>query len=170
MNEMLHRLFGFVPRRLRSEKGQALVEFLLIWPFFIILLLVVVDFGLALYNYQVLTNSAREGARYAVVANASTPGMVSDTIRARLSAGGIQWVGTPTQDLELCTGPLPSTQVGNRELQLYGCRWEDDADSGAQVRVGIRYGYELQMIGGLLGLVGAQRTVILQTDFWMRNE
>jgi hypothetical protein len=170
MKKMLRRILGFRSGRLASEKGQAVVEFLLVWPFFILLLLVVVDFALALYNYQVVTNSAREGARRAVVADASGPQQVESTIEARLTGGGVTWTSkTPTQTA-LCTGSLPTTQVPNRQLQLYGCRWEANASSGEQVRVGIRYGYELQMVGGLMRLVGAQRTVTLATDFWMRNE
>ena len=52
-------------RRAHRSRGQALVEFALVAPFFFMLLLAIVEFGLAVYYIQVLNNAAREGARYA---------------------------------------------------------------------------------------------------------
>lgn len=50
-------------RRLRSEDGAAAVEFALILPVFLVLLLGIIEFGSA-YNAQILlTNAAREAAR-----------------------------------------------------------------------------------------------------------
>jgi hypothetical protein len=43
------------------------VEFALVAPFFFMLLLAIVEFGLAVYTIQILNNAAREGARYAIV-------------------------------------------------------------------------------------------------------
>ena len=54
-------------RRAHRSRGQALVEFALVAPFFFMLLLAIVEFGLAVYYIQVLNNAAREGARYAIV-------------------------------------------------------------------------------------------------------
>jgi Flp pilus assembly protein TadG len=48
-------------------RGQALVEFALVAPFFFILLFSIVEFGRAIYYIQILNNAAREGARYAIV-------------------------------------------------------------------------------------------------------
>lgn len=49
--------------RLRSENGAAAVEFALILPVFLVLLLGIIEFGSA-YNAQILlTNAAREAAR-----------------------------------------------------------------------------------------------------------
>lgn len=48
-------------------RGQALVEFVLVAPFFFLLLLSIVEFGRAVYYIQILNNAAREGARYAIV-------------------------------------------------------------------------------------------------------
>ena len=51
----------------RGEEGQALVEFALVVPVLLLLLLGIVEFGLLLYNQQVITNASREGARYGIV-------------------------------------------------------------------------------------------------------
>lgn len=60
----IKRLFS----RLRhTEAGQALVEFTLILPLFLILLFAIVDFGRGFYTWLLVTNAAREGARVAAV-------------------------------------------------------------------------------------------------------
>jgi Flp pilus assembly protein TadG len=54
-------------RRKNGEKGQALVEFALIVPIFLILLFAIVDFGMGFYSWITVTNAAREGARLGAV-------------------------------------------------------------------------------------------------------
>jgi Flp pilus assembly protein TadG len=55
-------------RRLRTPAaGQSLVEFALVFPIAIIMLLAVFDVGRAVFSYNSLTNGAREGARLAAV-------------------------------------------------------------------------------------------------------
>ena len=51
----------------RDEKGQALVEFALLVPIFLILLFAIVDFGMGFHSWITVTNSAREGARLGAV-------------------------------------------------------------------------------------------------------
>lgn len=59
---------GFTGRsRSARSRGQALVEFALVAPFFFALLFSIVEFGRAIYFMQILNNAAREGARYAIV-------------------------------------------------------------------------------------------------------
>ena len=54
-------------RRKNGEKGQALVEFALLFPIFLLLLFAIVDFGMGFYSWITVTNAAREGARLGVV-------------------------------------------------------------------------------------------------------
>ncbi len=55
-------------RRKNGEKGQALAEFALLIPIFLILLFAIVDFGMGFHSWITVTNSAREGARLGAVA------------------------------------------------------------------------------------------------------
>src|SRR4051794_19537366 len=55
-------------RRIASEQGQTAVEFALVAPFIIVLLLAVIQFAVAFHNYLTLTDAARAGARRAIVA------------------------------------------------------------------------------------------------------
>lgn len=54
-------------RKKNGEKGQALVEFSLLVPIFLILLFAIVDFGMGFYSWITVTNAAREGARLGAV-------------------------------------------------------------------------------------------------------
>lgn len=55
------------PKKQRREDGQAMVEFALILPIFLLILCGIIDFGWLFYNQLSLNNACREGARYAVV-------------------------------------------------------------------------------------------------------
>ncbi|MEJ2660726.1 MAG: pilus assembly protein, partial [Desulfobacteraceae bacterium] len=48
---------------LSSQRGAAAVEFAIIFPMLILLLFAMIEFGLYLFNRQVITNACREGAR-----------------------------------------------------------------------------------------------------------
>ncbi len=50
-----------------NDRGQALVEFALVFPIFILVVVAVFDLGSAVFSYNSVTNAAREGARTAVV-------------------------------------------------------------------------------------------------------
>jgi Flp pilus assembly protein TadG len=49
------------------SRGQALVEFALILPIFVLLLVGILDFGRAVFAFNTLNNAAREGGRVAIV-------------------------------------------------------------------------------------------------------
>ncbi len=57
----------------RSSRGQALVEFALVLPLFLLLIFGIVDAGRLIFTYNTVANSARDAARVAIV-NQSTAG------------------------------------------------------------------------------------------------
>jgi Flp pilus assembly protein TadG len=57
-----------VKTRARDERGQTAVEFALIAPLLVVLLLAIIQFGIAFHNYVTITDAARAGARKAIVA------------------------------------------------------------------------------------------------------
>lgn len=60
-------------RRTERERGQALVEFALVLPLFLLLLLGIVQFGSVFRDYIALTDATRVGARQAAVARSIQP-------------------------------------------------------------------------------------------------
>ena len=61
MNLFLRRRGG------TRRRGQALVEFALVIPLFLLLLVAIFDLGRAVFAWNTLSNAAREGARIAIV-------------------------------------------------------------------------------------------------------
>jgi hypothetical protein len=85
LRKLLRRLPLF-----RREEGQAAFEFVLILPFFVLFLLLLVDFGIMMYEYVSVSNAVREGARYGAV-NCGDGGCTAGDIATRVAdrSGGI---------------------------------------------------------------------------------
>jgi Flp pilus assembly protein TadG len=58
---------GATDRRARRRAGMAMVEFVMILPALIVMLFGILEFGVLFYQWQTLSNAAREGAREAIV-------------------------------------------------------------------------------------------------------
>ena len=71
-------------RRFRlTPKGQDLVEFSITILFLAVLIFGIIDLGRAAYYFAAIQNSAREGARYAIVKPNNTNAVV-DRVKARV--------------------------------------------------------------------------------------
>jgi Flp pilus assembly protein TadG len=69
-------------RRRPDAKGQTLVEFALVVPIFVLVVLGLFDIGRAVFNYSTVANAARQAARVAVV------NQDQDAIRAAAKQAG----------------------------------------------------------------------------------
>ncbi len=54
-------------RNTNSHRAQGLLEFAIILPVLLLLLMLIFDVGRAVYAYSVIYNAAREGARYGII-------------------------------------------------------------------------------------------------------
>ena len=89
----------------RRSRGQSLVEFALVLPVALILLLAVFDVGRAVFLYNGLTNAAREGARLAIVNQ--DKGRVVQRVQDMTIAGPLTNAGNPN-DLVSYRKQLPN--------------------------------------------------------------
>jgi Flp pilus assembly protein TadG len=69
------------------QRGQTLVEFALILPAFLLLAVVIFDFGRAVYYYSTIHNAAREGARYGIVHPNDTDGIKAAVVNYAIGLG-----------------------------------------------------------------------------------
>jgi TadE-like protein len=76
-----------------SRRGQSLVEFALVFPLAIILLMAVFDVGRAVFAYNGLTNAAREGARLAIVNQDEA--LIEQRVEEMTFATGVANAGDP---------------------------------------------------------------------------
>ena len=141
-------------RRWRTDSGAELVEFALVLPVLLVLIVGVADFALLFHGYQVTTNAAREGARLAIL-----PGYDANsyaTVRARvtnyLAAGGAR--GTAL------------TNVAPVALDLGG------GLTGSGVQVTLTYTHSFLFVGPVIGLINGTfaNTLTYQTVAQMRTE
>lgn len=115
--------------RHRGQRGQALVEFALVIPLFLILVLGIVDFGLGLRAWISITNSAREGARVGAVR-----GNCDAIIEQVMDTSG----GLVTADDQVTISPS-----------------DCDTNAGDSVSVTVDYEYNfVTPLGGMLSLIG----------------
>jgi len=80
-------------RRLLGERGAELIEFALVFPLLLAVVLGIIDFGFLFRNYEVVVNAAREGARVSILEGYTTPD-VQARVAQYITAGGLP--GTPT--------------------------------------------------------------------------
>ena len=93
---MKHRL-RLLWRRLRSEKGQSVLEFALIAPIFIFLLLALLQAALLINAQLVVADAAREGAREMAIQQprgGSWQSTVASAVFTDLQGGGLTANGT----------------------------------------------------------------------------
>lgn len=88
---------------MRDDRGQSLVEFALTLPMLLVVMFMVTEFGRALYQYNVMAQATREGARVAVVSGSAA---YADSGRARMQQF-MSDVGGDFRDLELDIQLIP---------------------------------------------------------------
>ena len=90
----MDRILKRGPRRVR-RRGAALVEFALVMPLLLLLLVGIMEFGRAWSQTQVITDAARQGARLAALLNNSSAGQdsVRTVVLRALAAGNVNAIG-----------------------------------------------------------------------------
>ena len=140
---------------IRSERGAALIEAAFTIPLLLLVSLLIVEFGRAFETWQVMTNAAREGARVAVLPNA-TAAAVEARVRSYLDAGVLIDVSSA------------SVAVAGSPVSLGG------TVTAPGSRVTVTYPFQFMVLGPIARLavrgstLGAPLT--LTTQAVMRNE
>ena len=98
----------------RRERGQSLVETAIVFPILLLLLAAVVDFGRAFDAYIVLTNAAREGARWGSVNPELTEEQVKQIVIDDVLGSGTNitnWSSFGADNVEVAGQADPSEEV-----------------------------------------------------------
>jgi Flp pilus assembly protein TadG len=135
----------------RAEGGQSLIEFAIVLPVLLALVIGIFEFGRAWNVYQVITNAAREGARTAVVPTTESEDAVYAVIQNYFDRSAL--------DGDLGTVTVDGFQSG----------------VGQPLTVEIQYPYEFQFLGPIVAFLGdgsgtTPGSITLSTTAVMRNE
>jgi Flp pilus assembly protein TadG len=121
MRTRLHKTWS----RLQRRDGQTFVEFVIVLPILVMLVLGICQFGLAFHNYLSITDATRVGARAAAVKRTNDPcGAAKAAIQATAPK---QWDEISSID---CWTPNPS-----------------DPQVGEPFKVTVKYPYEIGLPG-----------------------
>ncbi len=138
----------------RGTRGQALIEFALVTPVFLLVFASMADFALLFKSYQVALNAAREGARLAVLQGYDANSYQIPKQRASdyMTAAGLT-----------CSGCVAATAVS---VPLSG------GGTAGGVRVQVSYTYNFLFIGRVVGLINGtfRSNLPFSVTATMRNE
>ena len=115
--------------RRRRDGGQALVEFALVIPVFLLLLFGVIDFGRYVYTANGLSQAAREAARTGSVSMRPECTGTRDACIQQVARGHVPGISGPINFPAAASGE--AVTVGN-----YGC-FRLDAGGGTATSVGV---------------------------------
>jgi Flp pilus assembly protein TadG len=76
-------MMSIVGRVVRDERGATLVEFALVAPVVLLILVACLDFARALNAYVTIVNASREGARYATLNPLATNAAIRSAVQSR---------------------------------------------------------------------------------------
>lgn len=99
-------------RKLKKRRGAAAVEFAIVAPVFILLIFGIIEFGRAMMVQQILVNASREGARRAVLEDA-TAEAVRQTVVEYLDRSS---VSVPSDNVVI--SPDPGVANNNQEISV----------------------------------------------------
>jgi Flp pilus assembly protein TadG len=128
----------------RESRGQALLEFALILPILLLLVLGIIEFGRAWNISQMVTDATREGTRQAVLADPTiTEQQVHDFVMFRLAQAGVD------------------TAVATIAFSQTGPNWKA---SGLPQTTTVQFPYSFMFFNSMFG------TIQMVSSFTMRNE
>lgn len=146
-------------RKAKSERGAELIEFALVFPLLLLVVLGIVDFGFLFQRLEVVTNAAREGARLAVL-----PGYDTADVRARVCDYVLNG-GVPVSGTCGATASNPTVLVEDHNIPVAA----GGTVSGKRVTVTFSHNY--MFIGGVASWFGGTFTSVpVRSVAIMRDE
>jgi Flp pilus assembly protein TadG len=124
------------------------VEFALVAPLLLLLILGLTDFARAWNVFQVITDGAREGARAAVIEN--TPSLTEADVEAIIEAALVR----------------ANLDPANATIEIVGM----SDGRGFPTTVTIEYEYRLGWVGAIMAFTQGSDQLTLTTEIVMRNE
>jgi Flp pilus assembly protein TadG len=140
-----------LPWKRTRRRGQAMVEFALVLPILLVLLIGIVEFGRAWNEHQVITAAAREAARKAAISDEDvTEAEVRAAAENTMTGAGINLgVRCPTSCITLTN-------------------W--DGPTNSDLTIAIDLPYRFTFFGPLVKWATGRTNIVLRTSFTMRNE
>jgi Flp pilus assembly protein TadG len=128
---------------------MAMVEFVLILPALIVMLFGILEFGVLFFQWQTLSNAAREGAREAIVFRKDCD---SGAVQSLIEQTVIDYAGAANIDVEAADIAITGSCTG----------------SGEPLRVEVSHDFGFQFLPGFISQLTPTITLVGTSE--MRNE
>lgn len=145
------------------HRGASAVEFALVLPLLIVFVFGIIEFGLLMYNQQVITNASREGAR---------AGIVAQTLSRLQPSGGDCTIAYPPQSIECVVrnysmAHMVSFGAANNPLTTV-TGYNASATFGQNLQVVVSYNYGFLVFSNFVPSIGP--TITLSATTVMKYE
>lgn len=117
--------------RMKNSAGAAIIEFVLIMPVLLMILVGIIDYSFMMYDQAVIENASREGARYGIVKGTSYA----------TTASVIAYAET------YCVSNLVSFSAKAPSVSVTATASTSPPVSGSTLKVTVTYAYTDLMIG-----------------------
>ena len=122
-----------IRKRIRQENGQGMVEFAMVLPILMAVMLGIVQFGIIFNNYETLTDASRVAARRAATSRFIGDNGASAVTAAKSAAGNLDQSKLGI-DISSC---VPGT---------YPCATQDWTTPGNEVTVKLTFPYSIKIL------------------------
>ena len=136
-----------VLRAFHREEGQAAFEFVLILPIFLLFVLLLIDFGILMFEYVSVSNAVREGARYGSVNCGADCTIDLVRIRTTERSSGI------ISDASLLSGQ-----------SVINVSWPDGVSRGYPIAVAVNHRYDFLFFPVSIPVVSCAEMRLEQLD------
>ena len=119
--------------RIRQEDGQGMVEFAMVLPILMAVMLGIVQFGIIFNNYETLTDASRVAAR-----RAATSRFVGDN-----GASAVTAAKNAASNLNLTNAQI---EISSCAPGTYPCTTQDWTTPGNEVTVKLTYPYSIKIL------------------------
>jgi hypothetical protein len=145
-----------------NQKGTTAVEFAIILLLLMTLILGIIEFGLLMFNHQVITNAAREGARAGII---SRPVRLSnDEIKAVVLGYGAQHLITFGDDV-LSADDIDIKPVDNDLSDGFDPNTHRCTRFGHDLALQVNYEYEFLFLSNLeIGPIDLRGTSVMKME------
>jgi len=120
--------------QLQREDGQGVVEFAVVLPLLMAILLGIVQFGIIFNNYETLTDASRVAARRAATSRFLGDSGASARTAAKNAASNLN-LTDPEIDIQSCAPPA-----------TYPCATQNWTTPGDEVTVKLTYPYDIKIL------------------------
>jgi Flp pilus assembly protein TadG len=156
VNKWRRRLSDALPgaqKRRDGESGQALVEFVLVSPVLVAILLAIVQFGIMLSEYITVTDSARIGAQQLALGSGLTDPCDQAVTDANNAGSSINLVNTGSvtpsfaTSTDFCGAATSTSTSGCPYVYKTSCNTNGNEASGDEATITVQKTYKLNILG-----------------------